>query len=188
MVPSATELQAQLAEAGYFPKLAWQVIEVALGAEPVQAAYVQREPTLTHGSAGSHLTVLVLTPTRMLFTHIDDGVEGGPEAVPATAATTDAIALGAIDAVGLTHMITPGETGEERSVTLAVGWGAPSRLDLTRAFCPDPDCQADHGYTGTLASDDIAIRASDAADGQEAVMRLLEFARALSTATAAARA
>jgi hypothetical protein len=39
-------------------------------------------------------------------------------------------------------------------------------LDLT-------ECEADHGYTGVLASDDFSIRASATADGSDAVASLL---------------
>jgi hypothetical protein len=187
VVEGVTELQDRLEAAGYFPQLAWEVIDVALGDEPVDAALVQRAPTLTPGSAGSHLTVVVLTPTRLLFTHIDDQVADGPEATPSTAATTDAIALAAIDAVGLTHMVADAGAGPERSVTMAMSWGAPSHLDIAPAFCPDPGCEADHGYTGTINSDDLAIRVSEAADGAGAVADLLSFARCLSTACARAR-
>ena len=66
---------------------------------------------------------------------------------------------------------------------LTVGWGAVRRVDLEPATCSDPDCVADHGYTGTLAAEDFALRISSSADGQEAVDRLLDFAKALSAAT-----
>jgi hypothetical protein len=59
-----------------------------------------------------------------------------------------------------------------------------SRLDLEPASCADPDCDADHGYTGTAAADDIALRVSEAAEGGDAVARMLGFAAALSRATA----
>src|SRR5690606_11748259 len=66
---------------------------------------------------------------------------------------------------------------------LTIGWGGVSRIDLEPAGCSDPQCDADHGYTGVLASDDFSIRMSAAADGPEAVARLLEFAETLSGLT-----
>src|SRR5947208_1424859 len=50
---------------------------------------------------------------------------------------------------------------------------------------PEPtiDGDADHGYTGVLASDDFSLRVSSAADGQEAVDALLAFAETLSSRT-----
>jgi hypothetical protein len=58
------------------------------------------------------------------------------------------------------------------------------RIDLEPAGCGDPDCEADHGYTGVLASDDFSLRVSAAAEGPEAVENLLGFADALSARTA----
>ena len=68
--------------------------------------------------------------------------------------------------------------------SLTVGWGAVARLDLEPATCGDPECEADHGYTGTSTADDLCVRVSAEGDGAEAVLRALEFARALSAATA----
>jgi hypothetical protein len=66
---------------------------------------------------------------------------------------------------------------------VTVGWGGINRIDLEPAACSDPDCDADHGYTGVLASDDFSLRLSSAADGQDAVDALLAFAETLSVRT-----
>ena len=39
------------------------------------------------------------------------------------------------------------------------------RIDLEQAGCADPECEADHGYTGTMVGDDLTVRMSAAADG-----------------------
>jgi D-arabinose 5-phosphate isomerase GutQ len=62
-----------------------------------------------------------------------------------------------------------------------------SRIDLEPATCGDPDCEADHGYTGALTSDDFTLRVSEAGDGTNRVRDLLTFARALSAATVSVR-
>jgi hypothetical protein len=62
-----------------------------------------------------------------------------------------------------------------------------SRIDLEPASCGDPHCEADHGYTGTASNDDLALRVSEAADGAPVVAQILEFAAALSQATAGRR-
>ena len=41
----------------------------------------------------------------------------------------------------------------------------------------------DPGYTGSVTSDDVTLRISEAADGADAVRQVLDFARALSAAT-----
>jgi hypothetical protein len=60
-----------------------------------------------------------------------------------------------------------------------VGWGAVRRIDLEQASCSDPQCEADHGYTGALVGDDLTVRMSVAADGAERVARLVRFASSL---------
>jgi Family of unknown function (DUF5998) len=67
---------------------------------------------------------------------------------------------------------------------LTMGWGAVGRVDLEPAACSDPECDADHGYTGLVSSDDFSLRVSAAAEGPEAVANLLGFADALSARTA----
>jgi hypothetical protein len=53
------------------------------------------------------------------------------------------------------------------------------------ATCGDPNCDADHGYTGSATADDLSLRVSEAGDGPETVRQALTFAQALSEATAA---
>jgi hypothetical protein len=69
---------------------------------------------------------------------------------------------------------------------LSIGWGAVNRIDLEPAGCADPACEADHGYTGVLGSDDFSLRVSAAAEGPEAVAELLDFARILNSRTVGA--
>jgi hypothetical protein len=80
----------------------------------------------------------------------------------------------------------PASSGSEgvAEAVLTVGWGAVQRVDIEPAGCPDPECEADHGYSGVLTAEDFAVRISSSAEGAEAVDALLDFARALSAATA----
>ena len=50
--------------------------------------------------------------------------------------------------------------------------------------CDDPQCEADHGYTGALAGDDLTVRMSAAADGPDRVARLVRFSTTLQRAAA----
>ena len=72
-------------------------------------------------------------------------------------------------------------------VMLTIGWNVVSHLELEPAHCGDENCEADHGYLGTITADDFSLRVSQDADGDEAVQELLSFARVLSDATAAVR-
>jgi hypothetical protein len=71
-----------------------------------------------------------------------------------------------------------------REVVLTIGWGTMSRIDLEPAGCDDPECEADHGYTGSLTADDFVLRVSEAAEGSALVRRAQEFAASVSSAVA----
>ena len=87
--------------------------------------------------------------------------------------------------VVVTRMIANPTAGPQppAEAVLTIGWGGVSRIDLEPAGCNDPQCDADHGYTGVLASDDFSLRVSAAADGSDAVDGLLAFAESLSART-----
>ena len=184
MQVSTDRLKAQIDRAGYFPDLVWNAVKIAIAGEAVKTSVVRRETTMTPGTVGAHVTVLVLTPSRLIVAHVDDGVPISSSDVSA-AATTESLALRAIRSVGITHLIGSGsETGD--SVTVAISWAGVHRLEMERVVCPNPECEADHGYLGVATSEDVTLRASNEADGPEEVQDLLDFAGELSKATAKA--
>ena len=67
-------------------------------------------------------------------------------------------------------------------------WDGTRRVDVERAVCEDPSCQLDHGYTGTTAPSDLALRVSALADGAGAVDEALAFHDVLLDAIDAATA
>jgi len=113
---------------------------------------------------------------------------------PYTSTTTEAITLHAVRTVVVNRMVANPESYAGRGVpspganeaVLSIGWGGMSRLDLEPATCGDPQCEADHGYTGVVGSDDFSLRVSTAAEGPEAVADLLAFSEALSARTVGA--
>ena len=50
-------------------------------------------------------------------------------------------------------------------------------------MCIRDSCEADHGYDAQNLDDDLTIRMSVAADGDDSVARLIAFATALQVAT-----
>ena len=40
-------------------------------------------------------------------------------------------------------------------VVLTIGWNVLSHMELEPAHCGDENCEADHGYTGTMTADDL---------------------------------
>lgn len=189
---SATTLPQQLrqdiADAGYYPALVCDVVENALAGEPAQAHLVHQETTLDRDAVRRHITVLVLTPTTLVVAHADDHAPepgSGMTTGAVATASTEVVPLSRVRGVMLTHVVAdpdryvPGSLGHE--LTLTIGWGTLSRVDLLPATCPDPQCEADHGYDGTITGDDISLRISAVADGDTVLQRAREFSRQLST-------
>ena len=185
---SAAGLREAIERSGYYPDLVADAVESALGKEEVVAYVVHHEATFDPAmEVRRHITVVVLSPTRLLVCHTDEHppAEGVPTAHAST--TTEAVRLSRIQSVAVTRLVpdpatyVPGMPPSE--VTLSIGWGAISHIDLEPATCGDENCEADHGYTGAITADDLQLRVSEAADGADAVTNVLDFAKALSAAT-----
>ncbi len=197
--PLPSSLTRDIEQAGYYPALVADVVESAVAGDEVVSHLVHQETTFDHDTVRRHITVLALTPTRLVVAHADDYAgddgHGEPEnaetlaaaAATATAtATSECVPLSAVRGVMLTHVVAspstyvPGSLGRE--LTLTLGWGAVSRVDIVPAACGDPNCEADHGYEGTVTTDDIGLRISADADGEPALAQAMTFARTLSEA------
>lgn len=182
-------LRTDIERSGYYPALVADALETALAGEPLVSYVVHHEATFDRDELRRHVTVLVLTPTRLIVGHTD---EHGPDDScphPYASASTEAVRLEKVDSVVVTRVAAnPARHkagGPMREVVLTIGWGAVSRIDMEPAGCSDPQCEADHGYTGTASNDDLSLRVSETADGPEVVTQTLAFAAALSEATAA---
>ncbi len=186
----ASDLRAAINRVGYYPSVVGEAVESAVAGESVLSFVIHHEPTFDHDEVRRHVTVLVLTASRLLVAHTDEHPPDDLLPAPYASTTTEAVPLSRIGSVSVTRMVAnpaaqsgpaPGEGVAE--AVLTVGWGAVQRVDIEPAGCPDPDCEADHGYSGVLTAEDFAVRISSSAEGSEAVEALLEFARALSAAT-----
>ena len=183
-------LLSEIDACGYFPEFVADSVALALGDEAVTSHLVHHEATFAMDEIHRHLTVLVTTPTRLLVTHTDDGPAvdalGRPTAQQHTGeravTSVEAMPLSSVTSVMLSRAVsTPQSFGRDKGSSvvetwLTLGGGTMKRLDLEPAGCSDPNCEADHGYTGSVIGDDITIRMSPAADGAESVQRLVEFA------------
>ena len=184
LAPLPDDLTRAIERAGYYPSLVGDVVRAALAGEDVVSHLVHQETTFDHDIVRRHITVLALTTTRLVIAHADDHTDERPDHEDTATATTECVPLSAVRGVMLTHVVAnpqdyqPGALGRE--ITLTLGWGAVSRLDLVPASCSDPDCEADHGYEGSVSSDDISLRISAEAEGEAALQQALGFARELS--------
>lgn len=175
-------LLAEISRNGYYPEIVGGALHDALAGEPVEAFVVHHEPTFDRDEIRRHMSVLVLTPTRILLTHTDEHPGDTLLPQPYTSTSAEAVALSRVRSVVVTRMVSA-QTQQVAEAVLTISWGSVSRVDLEPARCDDPECEADHGYTGSVSAEDFSLRLSAAADGGTAVDGLLAFARALTTAT-----
>ena len=182
-------LRAAIERSGYYPALVAEAVEAAVGGEPIASYLVHQETTFDANEVRRHVTVLVLTGTRFIVSHTDEQAADASSPTPYATTSTESVKLPRISSVVVSRVVanpesyTPGTL--PREVVLTIGWGAVSRIDLEPAACGDPNCDADHGYTGSSTADDLSLRVSEAGDGPETVRQTLAFAQALSEATAA---
>jgi hypothetical protein len=195
--PELADASADLREAidrcGYYPDVVTDSLAVAIAGEPIRAYVLQHEPTFDRDEVRRHITILALTPSRLIVGHTDEHAADELIRAPYASTSTEAIPLQRVTAV-VVNRVVPNPAGYATGkadpavagageVVLTIGWGMVNRIDLEPAVCADPNCEADHGYTGSVASDDISLRISAAADGPAGIQQVLEFAKALSFAT-----
>ena len=178
-------LKEAIDRTGYYPEVVADGVMRAVSDEAVVSFFVHHEPTFDRDEVRRHLTVVVLTPSRLILAHTDEHAGDDMLPAPYTSTSTEAIALSSVKSVVVTRMVTDPTSGPTPAAeaVVTIGWGGVSRIDLEPAACQDPECEADHGYTGVLASDDFSIRASATAEGSDAVESLLAFAASLSART-----
>ena len=179
------DLRHAIDRTGYYPEVVGDGVEAAVAGEQVVSFYVHHEPTFERDEVRRHQSVIVLTPSRLILAHTDEHTGDDLLPEPYTSTTTEAVTLTSIRTVVVTRMVANPTKGvaPPAEAVLTIGWGGVGRLDLEPAACSDPECDADHGYTGTLAGDDYTLRVSAAAEGADAVAGLLAFAEALSART-----
>jgi hypothetical protein len=187
---TADDLRAAIERTGYYPGLVTDAVWSSLGAEPVTAYVVTHDAIFDPGmEVRRHITVLALTPTRLIYSHTDEHPAEEPDARALAETSTEAVRFSRVSSVALTRVVpdpssyVPGVTMPSE-VVLTIGWNVLSHVELEPAHCGDENCEADHGYMGTITADDLTLRMSEAADGEDGVRQVLSFAAALSDATA----
>jgi hypothetical protein len=195
MTDRTSDLRDAIEKSGYYPDVVTHAVEAAVAGEPVLAHLVHHEPTIDErDEVRRHMSVLVLTPSRLILAHTDENPPDDLLPAPYTSSSTEAVAISAIRSVVVNRMVANPESYAGKPIpppganeaVLTIGWGAVGRIDLEPAGCADPECDADHGYTGVVTSDDFSLRVSAAAEGPQAVADLLAFADALSASTGTA--
>jgi hypothetical protein len=187
---TADGLRSAIERSGYYPGLVADAVSSALGSEAVVSFVVHHDALFDPAmEVRRHMSVLVLTPTRLIYSHTDENPAEDVSARPQAETSTEAVRFSRISSVAVTRVVpdpasyVPGVTMPSE-VVLTIGWNVLSHVELEPAHCGDENCEADHGYSGTITADDLALRVSEAADGEQAVRQVLAFASALAAATA----
>ncbi|MCB0916043.1 MAG: phosphodiesterase [Actinobacteria bacterium] len=184
----STRLRSAVERSGYYPALVLDSLQTALGNEAAVSFFVHHEATFDREELRRHITVLVLTATRLVVAHVDEHPPDEESPVAHASTSTEAVRIDQIQSVVVTRVIPDPAKYSPRTapteVVLTLGWGAVNRIDLEPARCADPTCDADHGYTGAATNDDFTVRVSETADGADVVAQALEFAAALSELSA----
>ena len=160
--------------------------------EEVVAHLVHPETTFDAAEVRRHVTVLVLTPTRLVVAHVDDHPADSEHPSASASATTEAVPLAELTSRrahprGRRAREARAPAAARSELTLVVGWGAVSRVDLEPATCGDPDCDADHGLTGHARARRRRRARQRRGRGPDSVRAATAFARQLSAASARAR-
>lgn len=191
LADASAALQAAIDRCGYYPDVVSDSLRVAIAGEPIRAFVLQHEPTFDRDEVRRHITILALTPSRLIVGHTDEHAADDLVPAPYASTSTEAIPLHRVTAV-VVNRVVPNPAGYSSGnadpaaggeIVLTIGWGMVNRIDLEPAVCADPNCEADHGYTGSVAADDISLRISATADGPAGIQQVLDFASALSFAT-----
>lgn len=186
---AASALRKDVRKTGYYPDLVLDCLDTAVSGEPVTAHLVHHEAHFDGDELRRHVTVLVLTATRLVIGHTDEYPADESHSAPYALSSTEAVPLSRVTSVVVTRTVampSAYEAGDPaQEVLVSIGWGAMSRIELEVATCGDPQCEADHGYSGSISADDYTLRMSQAGDGPSGPDQALAFAAALSAATSA---
>src|SRR3982750_3384630 len=125
-------LKEAIDRTGYYPEVVADGVMRAVAGELVVSFYVHHEPTFDRDEVRRHLSVMVLTPTRLIIVHTDEHAGDDLLPEPYTSTSSEAIRLSSVTSVVVTRMVanpTKGPAAPAEAV-LTLGWGGVSRVDL----------------------------------------------------------
>ena len=88
------DLRAAIDHTGYYPEVVADAVASSLSDEQVVSFYVHHEPTFDRDEVRRHLSVIVLTPTRVVLLHTDENPGDDLLPEPYTSTSTEADRLG----------------------------------------------------------------------------------------------
>src|SRR3954454_13558166 len=105
------DLRSAIEASGYYPDVVADAVFAAVAGESVESHLVHHEPTIDErDEVRRHVTVLVLTPTRLILAHTDEHAPDEILPAPYTSSSTEAVTLSAIRSVVVNRMVANPET------------------------------------------------------------------------------
>ena len=87
----ALDLREAIHHTGYYPDVVADGVSGAVAGEEVVSFYLHHEPTFDRDEIRRHLTVVVLTPSRLVVAHTDEHAADDLIAEPYTSTSTEAV-------------------------------------------------------------------------------------------------
>lgn len=188
-LPADQALRLELERAGFYPDLTSDIVNEELEGAVPRRHYLHLETHVEAVEVHRHAIVLVLTDAELIILHIDDA-QYAADGQPIATFSVESVPLQRLHTVVLSGVVArpaeykPGQS--PRELTFSLSWSGSARAELAPAQCGDPECIADHGLTGQLSKEDLAMRVSADADGQKALDAARQFARDVRRACSAA--
>src|SRR5260370_13065443 len=106
---AAGGMRTAIERSGYYPGVVSDAVSAALGSEPVVSYVVHHDALFDPGmEVRRHMTVLALTPARLVYSHTDEhpADESDEDARPQAETSTEAGRFARISSVAVTRLIT----------------------------------------------------------------------------------
>ncbi|MDQ4084956.1 MAG: DUF5998 family protein, partial [Actinomycetota bacterium] len=102
----ADRLREAIVQCGYYPAVVTEAVEGALAREPVVDFVLHHEPTFDRDDeVRRHVTVVVLTPSRLVVAHTDEHPADDLLPSPYASTSTEAVPLSTIRSVVTNRMV-----------------------------------------------------------------------------------
>src|SRR5215210_7622756 len=97
MTDRTGDLRVAIEKSGYYPDVVSHAVSAAVADERVVPYLVHQEPTIDErDEVRRHVTVLVLTPSRLILAHTDEHPPDDMLPAPYTSSTTEAVNLASV--------------------------------------------------------------------------------------------
>src|SRR3954454_13028764 len=99
------DLVVAIEKTGYYPQVVSAGVRVAVAGEEVASYLVHHEPTIDRDEVRRHITVVVLTESRLILCHTDEHAPDDLLPEPYTTTSTEAILLRSVRSVVVNRVV-----------------------------------------------------------------------------------